>query len=277
MRVATVDCLVTLFYDGSKELYNEELNIEWWNAHCQHTTEDGSWEEWDLSDECREYWRERLSWQQVIIEEGVTEIPAEMFVNCWNIKRVIFADTVVRIEYRAFLNCKSLVFCKLSIILEYIGDYAFCKCNLSNVFIPPSCREICEYAFNLNKNLSIMNVPQHVELGRSVIPGTALLKASPFQVNADGWYEDEINDDMNAWIKNMNHGEALSLHRACSSFQPLKQVLSAIIQEKGLKAFKVKNSAGITPSQYLKENPYTEMTEKDIINDYLMRLMGEVE
>ena len=29
MRVATVDDLVTLFYDGSEPLYNQRLNQEW--------------------------------------------------------------------------------------------------------------------------------------------------------------------------------------------------------------------------------------------------------
>ena len=75
----------------------------------------------------------------------------------------------------------------------------------------------------------------------------------------------------------MNHDKTFTLHRACASFQPLKQVVYSIIQERALKAFKETNSARITPSQYLKENPYTELTEMEIIHDYLMTLMGEGE
>ncbi|GFH61926.1 hypothetical protein CTEN210_18402 [Chaetoceros tenuissimus] len=275
MRVATVDGLVTLFYDGSKPLWNRELSSEWWHAH-QHMNED-DWESWNLSVECREYIRERLSWQQIIVVEGVTEIPNLTFMKCWNIKRVIMADTVVRIKGSAFYGCRSLFFCKLSINLEYIGRGVFYGCNLYSVFIPPTCREICVRAFDSNEKLSILNVPQHVELGRSIIPHTALAKSSPFQLKGNGWYDDEINDNMNTWIKNMNRDEKFTLHRACASFQPLKQILYNIIEEKGLKAFRETNSAGITPSQYLNENPYTTLTEKEIINDYLMRLMGEVE
>ncbi|GFH61887.1 hypothetical protein CTEN210_18363 [Chaetoceros tenuissimus] len=279
MRVATVDGLVTLFYDRSKELFNQELSREWWNAYCDNdgNSNDDDWKEWDISDECREYWRQRISWQQIIVTDGVTEIPDSTFYNCWNIQRVIFADTVVRIEYQAFSDCRSLVYIKLSINLEYIGMWAFFLCNLSSVFIPSSCRVIRNDAFASNENLSIFSVPQHTELGRDMIQFAALAKSSPFQLRRDGWYEREVNDDMNTWIKNMNHDEVFSLHRACASFQPLKQVLYNIIQEKGLKAFKVKNDVGITPSQYLKENPYTELTEKEIIHDYLMKLMGEVE
>ncbi|GFH61894.1 predicted protein [Chaetoceros tenuissimus] len=122
-----------------------------------------------------------------------------------------------------------------------------------------------------------MNVPQDTQLNYYIVLSTALAKASPFEVDRNGWYYYEVNDNMNTWIKNMNDSEEFSLHRACSSFQPLKQVVYNIIQEKGLKAFREKNSVGITPSQYLKENPYTELTEKEIIHDYLMKLMGEGE
>lgn len=272
MRIATVDGLVTLFYDGSKEFYNQELSGEWWEEYDEHDQNDDKWEEWDLSVECKKYWRERLSWQQIIVEEGVTEIPEHTFFRCFNIKRVIMTNTVIRIARMAFYYCRSLVFCKLSINTEYIGDHAFWFCELMSVFIPPLCRRINFHALGFNKNLSILHVPRHVELSSAIIPGTTLVKHAPFEVDSFGWYRN--SDDMNTWIKNINHGEAFSLHRACASFQPLKQVVFNIIQEKGLKAFKEANSAGITPSQYLKENPYTALTEKEIIHDYLMKLIG---
>ena len=44
----------------------------------------------------------------------------------------------------------------------------------------------------------------------------------------------------------MNNDEAFALHRACASFQPLKEVILAIALEKGLKAFQEENSAGKT-------------------------------
>ncbi|GFH61889.1 hypothetical protein CTEN210_18365 [Chaetoceros tenuissimus] len=281
MRVATVDGLVTLFYDGSKELFDRELNDEWWKEfrdqgrHDDDNDEIDNWEEWNLSVQCKKYFRERLSWQQIIIIEGVTEIPEWTFAICWNINRVIFANTVLRIKGNAFLRCRSLVYVKLSINLEYIGSTAFYGCNLYSIFVPPTCREICAYAFYLNKSLSILNVPQHVELGGWIIQYTLLAKTSHLDVTTDGWYGQELDDDMNTWIKNMNHDETFSLHREFASLQPSKQVVYNIIQQKGLKAFKVKNSAGIAPSQYLYKNPYTELTEKEIIHDYLMKMMGE--
>ena len=128
MRVATVDGLVTQFYDGSKKLYNYELHSEWLRA-CYFNKEDDI-ESMDLSDECKDYFRERLSWQQIIVVEGITVIPEYTFYGCFNIKRVIIADTVIRIGIKAFLRCMNLVYVKWSLRLKYIGEAAFKLCNL---------------------------------------------------------------------------------------------------------------------------------------------------
>ena len=62
MRVATVDGLVTLFYDGSKKLYNDELDDEWEDEADEQDlneesedhflkyecTDNANWESWDL-------------------------------------------------------------------------------------------------------------------------------------------------------------------------------------------------------------------------------------
>ena len=112
MRVATVDGLVTLFYDGSKELFNIELEEEWFREYLHHDHNEEGWEDWIISNECKQYFRERQSWQQVIIEDGVTEIPRFTFCGCKNIKRVIFSNTVVRIKKWAFRGCRNLTYIK---------------------------------------------------------------------------------------------------------------------------------------------------------------------
>lgn len=57
MRVATIDGLLTLFYDGSEELYNQKLDDELEKAYNKHIDEDDqsleTWESWDLSDACK--------------------------------------------------------------------------------------------------------------------------------------------------------------------------------------------------------------------------------
>ena len=274
MRVATVDGLVTLFYDGSKTIYNADLHDEWWDEYLDHDSNEEGWEDWNLSDECKRYFKERQTWQQVIIEEGVTEIPINSFHGCRNIKRVIFSDTVVRIEWGAFSSCSSLSYIKLSMNLEYIGFRAFGSCILMSVFIPPSVRVVRDRAFSYNKNLAIFNVPQDTEIGQNAIHQTKLLQDSHFELDKYGHYRDQTHEVHN-WLKNMNNDNEYSLHRACASFQPIKEVLLTIVRAKGIGAFKVKNEAGITPSQYLKENPYAEVEEMDIVRDYVMKMMGE--
>ena len=122
MRVANVNGLVTLFYDGSKVLYNSELHNEWdysselhneWVDILENIFDLDSWEEWNLSDRCKRYWKERQTWQQVIILDGVTVIPEKTFHGCKKITRVIFADTVVRIKTEAIFfrrqNCFAIL------------------------------------------------------------------------------------------------------------------------------------------------------------------------
>lgn len=228
---------MTLFYDGSRELYNDELDdesVERVRVRLENRkrvvlrdrTLESIESNQDISNECKEYMKE------IVVLEGVTEIPERTFRNCKSIKRVIFADTVIRVGICAFDRCTGLVFVKWSINLGYIGEYAFYKCNLSSVFIPLRCREICARAFQANKNLSIFHVPQDTELGTDILPCTAIARASclyptpdPMRVKRPRTSPDvELarSNNMNQWLKNMNNDETCALHRACTSYQPLK-------------------------------------------------------
>ncbi|GFH50335.1 hypothetical protein CTEN210_06811 [Chaetoceros tenuissimus] len=271
MRVATVDGLLTLFYDGSERLRNQELDSEWWHAQHRRNDEDDDVETLDVSVECKRYWRERQSWQQIIVVDGVTEIPDRTFLRCFNIERVIFANTVTRIKEKAFMLCMNLVSIKWSMNLEYIGDGVFYGCNLSSVFIPPTCREIGGWAFEVNRKLTILNVPQDAVLGYNVFQSTELRKRSPFGGIV-------INlEELNIWLKNINNTDQFALHRVCSSFQPtLQMILDTMEANGGPKAFNSKNSIGITPSRYLKENPYANVTEKEVVEKYVVKMMGEL-
>ncbi|GFH46382.1 hypothetical protein CTEN210_02856 [Chaetoceros tenuissimus] len=275
MRVATVDGLVTLFYDGSKELFSDELYYEWFEKYEYDDSIDADWENWEISDRCKRYWRERQSWQQIIIVEGVTVIPEYTFARCYNIKRVIFSNTVVRIEEYAFYLCRDLIFIKLSINLALIGECAFDGCDLVSVFIPSSCRAIKRCAFSRNKNLSIFHVPQQIKLGTNVLAQTKVLEESHFEICQYRNHSDQVQ--IHNWLKNINNDDKYSLHRACCSFQPLKQVILTIILQHGIGAFNIKNEAAITASRYLRENPYADIKETDIIRGYVMKMMGEYE
>lgn len=295
MKVATFKGLPTLFYDGSKPMWNRELNEEWENEYIKDVPEDEeTWQSLAISDRCKRYVRERFSWKQVVIVKGVTEIPEHTFYKCYNIKRVIFADTVTRIGRWAFSYCKNLFsirslrsvirigsdafsYCwnltniKLPPTLEYIGQCAFRECNLVSVFIPPTCRYIGPLTFALNRRLTIMSIPQNTELGYAgiIIEDTELMQRSQFEID-DG-------EEVNAWLKEINNDEQFALHRVCSSFRPtLDMILNTMKEKGGPKAFKVENSIGITPSRYLNENPYADVKEKEIIEKFILQMMGEL-
>ncbi|GFH50288.1 hypothetical protein CTEN210_06764 [Chaetoceros tenuissimus] len=188
------------------------------------------------------------------------------------------ADTVRRIETVAFTYCWRLTSVKLSRSLEYIGQGAFQGCSsLTSIFIPPSCREIDIGAFYDCKKLIIFNVSPQTVLGTGVIGNTALIKASPFEVNEHGSYDNSISENVNQWIKNINGDDhQFALHLACSSFNPIANVLYQIVKRQGLVSFRKKNELDITPLEYLEANPFAEHIEQSlIVKRYILEMMGE--
>ncbi|GFH47097.1 hypothetical protein CTEN210_03572 [Chaetoceros tenuissimus] len=222
---------------------------------------------------------ERESWKVIIVLPGVEVIPETTFYDCKNVQIVIMSDTVTRIEKWAFGECYKLGYVKLSTNLECIGDWAFNTClSLTSIFIPLSCREIGEVAFQYCESLIILTVPQTTMLGDNVIGGTKLIKASPFEedeLQLDYFENYENNEQVNTWIKDLNEGEEYSLHRACSSFNPLTDIIYEIVKIQGLKSLKKENEIGITPLQYLEENPFASIDQRILGNRYILELMGE--
>ena len=220
---------------------------------------------------------ERCLWEVIIILPGVEVIPWYCFNWCTNLKTVIMSDSVKRIERQAFFCCMSLEFVKLSRNLEFIADNAFYACHsLSSIFIPPSCTEIGNGAFCDCIELLILGLPQHVELGENVFGNTALIKKSPFELDVYGYYfENNNEEEVVQWIRSINNEGAYALHRACASYNPLSEIIHDLVKRQGINAMKTKNAIGITPSQYLEANTFSNISEKEIVNRYILDIMGE--
>ncbi|GFH58402.1 hypothetical protein CTEN210_14878 [Chaetoceros tenuissimus] len=224
--------------------------------------------------ESREYLvyskEERDSWEVIVLLPGNEVIPEWTFKFCMNVKFVIMANTVRRIEFAAFSHCTSLVYIQLSRNLEYIGDLVFHFCtSLTPIFIPPSCTWIGGWAFQGCFKLIILSVSQNTQLGDDVIANTALIRASPFPT--------ENQEEVKQWIKNINQGEIYSLHRACSTLNPpLENDIIATMRRQGLGALRALNSIGLTPLQYLEANPYANIDQKSIMKKFILETMGEV-
>lgn len=246
---------MTYFYNG--EILADEENYE----YLVHSKE------------------ERLKWEVIVVLPGVEVIPEYTFETCYNVETVIMADSVRRIEEWVFSDCRSLEYIRLSRNLEYIGRYAFLGCScLTSIFIPPSCREIGWQVFCECTKLIILSVPQHTQLGRNVIAATALIETSPFETFADGFYEnDENEDEVNQWIKNINQGEGSTLHLVCSAFNPpLENDIVATMRQQGLQALSEPNSIGVTPLEYLEANPNAQIDQSAIVKRFVLEMMGEV-
>lgn len=238
------------------------------------------WNGENLRDESGEYliynFTERETWEVIIVLPGVEMIPRDTFRWCMNVKVVIMADTVKEIEEWAFFQCYSLEFVRLSRNLEGIASSVFSECrSLTSVFIPSSCRLIEHFAFKGCKKLIILNVPQHCQLGEQVISDTALIAVSSFETtSAGGLYYS--NDEVNTWIKNINQSEECALHRACSSFNPITEIIFEISKRDGLQSFQKENEIGITPVKYLEENPFADVDQVAIVKKYILEMMGEI-
>lgn len=217
---------------------------------------------------------ERQSWEVIIVLPGVEVIPEYSFNECMNLKIIIMNDAVKRIEVGGFDGCSSLSFVNLSRNLEYIGSYAFSHCcSLTSIFIPPSCIEIDNKAFWGCKSLIILGMPEHVELGEEVFKCTALISQSPFEIDEYGGYDSDHEEEADEWIKSINNDVACTLHRVCSSYNHLAEAIHTLVKQKGIEAMRIQNTIGITSSQYLEGNTFVDISEKEIINRYILDMM----
>ena len=76
---------------------------------------------------------------------------------------------------------------------------------------------------------------------------------------------EENRDD---WIKSIYDSPKYVLHKICCSHQPSAEAIHEILQDRGLEAFYEEKDVGISPSEYLQENPFTDITEVDIVRNY---------
>ncbi|GFH47134.1 hypothetical protein CTEN210_03609 [Chaetoceros tenuissimus] len=222
-------------------------------------------------------WKERRTWEVIIIFPGVEVIPKLTFYSCKNVKTVIMADSVKRIEWSAFLECYSLVFIRLSRNLQFIGHSSFYDCeSLSSIFIPPSCTEINDEAFCSCKCLIILGLSQTTELGERVFHGTALIANSLLEADEEDGRYSYADEEVVQWVKSINNEDAYAFHRLCCSHDPDMEQVYQYVKDHGLVTMKRPNRIGITPSQYLAANPYTEIEEGKLVKRYVLERMGEV-
>ena len=106
---------------------------------------------------------ENLKTDPLVFPEGFEKLDGAVFANCTNLTgKVVLPSTIKEIGEAAFWRAKisSINFPEG---LEKIGDAAFYGCRLEEVHIPNSCQDLGIFAFQLNKELKEMHLPDGIE------------------------------------------------------------------------------------------------------------------
>jgi len=105
--------------------------------------------------------------EELVIAEGVTEIPDFIFQGCSNLRKITFPKSLIKIGNKSFSNCKSLLNIKLPENLKEIGLGAFEGCDSlrGSVRLPISIEKIDQnaFAFHNKKGLKFVISPKRLD------------------------------------------------------------------------------------------------------------------
>ena len=101
--------------------------------------------------------------KSVVIEDGVTSIGSNAFLDCQLLTSVAIPNSVISIGSSSFYHCTGLTFVTVSNSVTTIGNYAFYYCSgLTSVTIGNSVTSIGEYAFYKCNGLTSITIPNSV-------------------------------------------------------------------------------------------------------------------
>lgn len=103
------------------------------------------------------------SFNEVIIGNGITNIPVSAFSGCKNVTNVIISDSVTNIDKAAFDGCNNLQNVIIGNSVKTIGVSAFGYSNLVSVTIPDGVVTIGDRAFYANDNIESIVIGSGVE------------------------------------------------------------------------------------------------------------------
>ena len=100
----------------------------------------------------------------LIVPEGMTEIPSSVFSGCKSIVNAMIPDGVDRIGSYAFQNCDNLLNVTIPASVKSIGNSAFSGCeSLKSITVPEGVESIGESAFYYCKALSNITLPDSLK------------------------------------------------------------------------------------------------------------------
>lgn len=119
--------------------------------------------------------RNMLSLESVILEEGVKHIDDSAFESCVNLSSIALPDSLTVIGASAFSGCANLKNITFGKGLEFIGNSAFAYCeSLLEPKMPDSLKEIGDYAFSKCTFKSITLDKNIAEIGEKAFGFTGM-------------------------------------------------------------------------------------------------------
>ena len=82
-----------------------------------------------------------------------------------------------------------------------------------------------------------MGLSRHTQLVQGVFQGTKLIKNSPIELDEHEYHSEgnDVEDEVDQWIKSINDGDTYALHRACSTFKnPLFEIIHGLVKQQGI-------------------------------------------
>lgn len=122
---------------------------------------------------------------EIIIPDGIKEIPDNFFSDSDKLKKVTIPDSVTRIGERAFYEMYYIESINIPKNLEYIGDEAFCRCWAfsGDVDLSESLIYLGKAAFSETR-ISSVKLPEHLtSIPEQVFAGCKSLKDINFPKN----------------------------------------------------------------------------------------------
>jgi hypothetical protein len=105
---------------------------------------------------------------EVVIKEGITNIPDGLFAGCENLRKITIPNTVKKIGNFAFSGCENLDSVVIPNSVTEIGVSAFDRCKrLTKIVIPKGVKSISDCALSRCESLENVKIPDSVtEIGK---------------------------------------------------------------------------------------------------------------
>lgn len=102
--------------------------------------------------------------KNVVIQEGVTDISNNAFLNCTSVETVELAEGVTQIGEKAFSGCTNLTIINIPSTVENVKQYAFENCtSLNNITISDGVKNFEENSFSGCAGLTNFTFPKSIE------------------------------------------------------------------------------------------------------------------